>query len=238
MLSKTFFSNTTNRQIQLFELLSQSSKLSSKQDLLDQLQITERTLKKDIESLNHLISFVQLSEVEDSIQLKFKNDGSILDVYRFFIGKSLSLSLIKKIFLRENYKTSELAQELLTSETTIYRLIRNLNTIFKEKKLDITILTNPFMITGNERQIRYFISTLYLSQLKINNDNSSRWVFVDAMITLIHSNQLNQALSFYNYYDTEVFVYVNTVRFYYGHLIPEIELTNRGLVFLSIPPRI
>ena len=87
------------------------------------------------------------------------------------------------------------------------------------------------MITGNERQIRYFISTLYLSQLKINNDNYSRWVFVDAMITLIHSNQLNQALSFYNYYDTEVYVYVNTVRFYNGHLIPEIELTNRGLVF-------
>ena len=78
MLSKTFFSNTTNRQIQLFELLSQSSKLSSKQDLLDQLQITERTLKKDIETLNHLISFVQLSEVEDSIQLKFKNDSQMM----------------------------------------------------------------------------------------------------------------------------------------------------------------
>lgn len=233
MRSKTFFSKMSDRHIQLFEHLSNQNQPVTKQELLEVLNTTERTLNKDIGLLNHQISFINLSEIEENIQLSFKKGGSILDVYRFFISQSPALLLMEKLFLREDYTASQLSHELLISETSVYRLIKNLNSIFKEKFLDIQVQTNPFIITGNEREIRYFIATLYLSQLKIDNDNPSRWIFLDLMMKLLHDNQLEQLLSFYNYYGTEIYVFVNSVRLHFGHRISDIELDNRGLVFLQ-----
>ena len=146
--------NTINRRLNLINILAKNSDWFFLNELANMLNVSERVLKNDLAYFRKEVDDFTIYSSRKGIKLAFKDNKGLNTISKKILISVVPFQVLEKIFLNETKSVSQLADELFISVSTLYRIIKDIN--FKLKKYDIRINTNPCMVIGNEKKIRYF----------------------------------------------------------------------------------
>lgn len=146
--------NTINRRLNLINILAKNSDWFFLNELANMLNVSERVLKNDLAYFRKEVDDFTIYSSRKGIKLAFKDNKGLNTISKKILISVVPFQVLEKIFLNETKSVNQLADELFISVSTLYRIIKDIN--FKLKKYDIRINTNPCMVIGNEKKIRYF----------------------------------------------------------------------------------
>lgn len=168
---RRLLSKSTNRKFSLMELLEFNNYDLNLQKALDLLQVSEQTLRKDIEEISEKYSQVSLSIVDQTIHCVVDFSFDLNYFFEEIMDGVLAFQLIEALFFNENTSIHHMADLLHASESTVYRNIKQLNNILKEK-FNIKLSTTPLATVGDEHDIRRFYNQYFSERY-----NDFRWIF-------------------------------------------------------------
>lgn len=129
-------------------------------DLAKELNCSQRVLKDDLAYLKNLEKMFEIESSFKGIRIKFKNNKGLKSFYQAILAESNAFKLLELTLLNEYRTSHELATQLYMSESTLYRLMNELNTALKHH-FDIEYSSAPFRLVGSEQKIRYFYYTYF-----------------------------------------------------------------------------
>ena len=150
-------SKKDSKKISLLQFLEEGEK--NTEEVLQFLDVSLNTLNQWISDINSLISPSYIIKEQQDISLHFSKQESFNSSIAAIAKSSLEYLLLEEIFFRKYFSYLELADVLFVSESTLRRLIIELN-----KKLfyfDISIQSRPLRIIGNEKNIRIIFITIF-----------------------------------------------------------------------------
>ena len=162
-------------------MLIESQKEIFIKDLSKNLQVSDRTIRYDIESINDSLNEYDLNLIEkmskgllkfDIKSLKFLLDSSYQKADFFYEEYREELILIQIAF-EEKININELADKFLLSRSTIKIILRNIDSILNNYDLKLTL--NPqkgLKIVGEEESIRK-LQLKILNQCEFNSNHQS-----------------------------------------------------------------
>ena len=162
-------------------MLIESQKEIFIKDLSKNLQVSDRTIRYDIESINNSLNEYDLNLIEkmskgllkfDIKSLKFLLDSSYQKADFFYEEYREELILIQIAF-EEKININELADKFLLSRSTIKIILRNIDSILNNYDLKLTL--NPqkgLKIVGEEESIRK-LQLKILNQCEFNSNHQS-----------------------------------------------------------------
>jgi DNA-binding CsgD family transcriptional regulator len=124
--------------------------------LAEQLNISERTLKEDIDMIVSKNEIFDLTYYPNHIGLKFQNNQSIQTVYQYILTNSDGFRLIEVLLYKGAMTMNEMADYLFISKSTIYRFLPAIK-VALEDQYNISISNTPLSFLGKEEDIRYFL---------------------------------------------------------------------------------
>lgn len=168
VIMRGIFPSWFNRQIDIIEFLSLSLQPIFIKDLLIEMNISERLLREDINSINTNIAsdIFYIAIQHNQVELIFHENMNIKNSYHRFFDISVNHLVLEFIFFNETKSVEEIASYFFVSTTTMYRKIKHINKVI-QSEYDIYISTNPCKIMGSEINIRHFFSQ-YLSEKYMN----------------------------------------------------------------------
>lgn len=143
------------RQLQVVEALYNGSSISIT-NLCKRLDVSDKTLREDIQKLNHLLtpSEINISAVS-GLTLVLGNHMSIESIYSRFLDRSTEFKIIEHVFFRDFEALDHLAEHLFISTSTLRRMITNINKNLK--LIDFKIDSQTLDLVGDEKKICNFI---------------------------------------------------------------------------------
>jgi predicted transcriptional regulator len=139
-----------NKKITVHEL-SEWVNLSrpSVESYLDEISFIGRMMGRPMEILRQ----------DNKVILEMKDNQSLDEIISFLIHDSIKYRLLILLLNQKNYMIIDLAEELLISESTLFRKIKELNKLLAEFELQV----KNNKLVGEESQIRYFYYLLFES---------------------------------------------------------------------------
>lgn len=203
------------------------------QDLCEELNISFKTLKRDIEYARLILSPVDIKvSGNKGVKVAFPSNYSITYLYTALLSASLEFRLLEKIFLRETYTVDELAEELFISSSSLRRMVSRMNEILQEEEMEINL--NPVQIIGNELRIyNFFIHYI------VERYHFKKIIFTNAQIEAVR--ELVDFVLKIDYVEleyrdrerAELFLLVQLTRMKNNHFIPEEFNPHRQKIFLD-----
>lgn len=136
----------------LSELTGSSSR--SIKNYLKELRVLLESLGADFESSSEGVNF----NIPMHIGLDY--------FQRLLFKDSLGFTLLEKVFFDENLNSTELAEELFISQSTLSRLTK---TIIEElQPFGLVLDTSPYKVSGHEQLVRHFYVTYFLEAYDVN----------------------------------------------------------------------
>lgn len=167
----------TQRQGKILQCFQRDEILTSMQ-LASALQISQKTLRNEIKTINTAYPNLILSIKGQGYQVnQFHNDLSTLLIEeKDSIGDTRYLLILKYILAEGEMDYYELAQQMFISESTLDKQILSLNAIINRRDPSIRIerKNNRLYITGNEakhRQIYTYLMNHEMDQYNFNLSN-------------------------------------------------------------------
>lgn len=153
------------RLVILLDYLVKSRHPSTIEELADVVNVSIKTLKKDLEILEDVFpEGVWLANIGNkSILLEWRATFSISDFIQSFIGNSPLFQILDAMFRGEHFSVAQWSEKLWISEMTLRRYTNTLVKIIKPYKLHLE--TAPLQLGGKESDIRCFYFS-YLNQRK------------------------------------------------------------------------
>ncbi|MBC1473527.1 hypothetical protein HB852_02675 [Listeria grandensis] len=153
------------RLVILLDYLVKSRHPSTIEELADVVNVSIKTLKKDLEILEDVFpEGVWLANIGNkSVLLEWQAAFSISDFIQSFIGNSPLFQILDAMFRGEHFSVAQWSEKLWISEMTLRRYTNTLVKIIKPYKLDLE--TAPLQLAGKESDIRCFYFS-YLNQRK------------------------------------------------------------------------
>lgn len=159
------------RKLEVIEHLYISGKWLTLKELAQKTASSERVLKQDMLQLREQFSKEVLQTSHRGIRLVLPPHKNIDDIYRFVLENSLAFNFIEKLIYDETKTVAELAEELFVSSSTLFRLIKKMNSALAEYYVQIQ--TNPCkLISESEDTIRYFYISYFSERY-----NSLEWPY-------------------------------------------------------------
>lgn len=160
-LGLMLFDKEARTKIQLISQFDRTKQWWTMEELIEETGMTKRTIEKYLlliqEELTKFDPTGQSQLVYDKrlgCSLHFKDSGEIESFLLYIMQNTLSYRLTYEIFFENIDSAVQFAQENYTSESTIWRIIRDFREILQHYDLDIQ--KGSFQLTGNEYQIRKF----------------------------------------------------------------------------------
>lgn len=169
--------NSEKRQLAILSILYKKKSWRTVQSLAENLNCSVDVIYKDI---YHINIFASENNLELTI-LKQKTKGVYLEVASHHplnlfksvtVKNSIGFKLLDFIFQNNSLTIALLTEHLFISKSTIYRKLREIETMFKKKNIMFNYST--FELSGSELTIREFFFDLYWLTL-----NSAEWPFID-----------------------------------------------------------
>lgn len=204
------------------------------QDLCEELNISFKTLKRDIEYAMLVLSPIDIKvSGNKGVKLVIPSNYSITYLYTALLAASLEFRLLEKIFLRETYTVDELAEELFISSSSLRRMVSRMNKVLQEEEMEINL--NPVQIIGNELKIynlvihyvleRYYLKKTIFTKVQIEAVKE----LVDFVLKIDYVE-----LEYRDRERVELFLLVQLTRMKNNHFIPEEFNPHRQKIFLDV----
>lgn len=174
--------NLTKRNIKLLKILYDAGDYISSIRLADELDISIRTVKSEIKSINAIISLTNsfiISKYGKGYLLKLSNqfDKSLVEGKRFnhFFDSNQDriIYILRKILLADNYiKIEKLADDLYISRGLLTKILKDVRSQLIRFRLSIVNKPNyGILIKGNEKDKRLAISDYFFhSDIELNTE--------------------------------------------------------------------
>ncbi|MGY0401639.1 helix-turn-helix domain-containing protein [Carnobacterium jeotgali] len=156
-----FLEKNDIREVTIFKQLVLNGGRISYTDMLDYLAVAKASLDKDLESIAFRIQSldgqVHINYDGQSISLTMSDEFSLQQVYQLYLNQSVKVNLIRFLFKHQEFSIVQLTQELMISDSSLFRKIKELNSYLKEFGIKI----RNGQMHGEELQIRYFYFQFY-----------------------------------------------------------------------------
>lgn len=211
--------NASNqRRLKFAELLSNTEEWMTLTELSQQLDCSTRVLKDDMVHFRKNFTDFEIQASNQGIQLNYHQNKGMKNLYQQILSESPTYQLLEALFIHEGMSIAELAELLFMSSSTLYRLIRQINT--EISKHEFKISKNPYHITGNEKNIRYFFYEYFYEKYSFTG-----WPFdtvdeedLDNFLTFhIELTQLKNDFAYYNKF--KIISVVNLIRYKNKHYV-------------------
>lgn len=156
-----FLEKNEVREITIFNQLVLHAGTLSYTEMIDYLHISKASLENDLNSLAGRIEScakeVEVSFDGKTITLYMSDAFSLQQIYQLYLKESVKVLIIHYLFEHQEFSIAQLTQELLISESSLFRRIKELNRYLQEFQLKI----RNGHLQGEELQIRYFYLQFY-----------------------------------------------------------------------------
>lgn len=164
---RRILSNSESRILSLIEYLSTQDLPQSIGYLATRLNVSERTLKADLDNLEKLDYLFKLTNQANYIQLKFNHNQNIQTVYQYVMEKSDAFRIIEALLYNGSMSMDEMVEHLYVSRSTIYRILPSIQNALEEQ-FRISISSSPIDFVGDEGDIRFFLSQ-FIAERYVNS---------------------------------------------------------------------
>ena len=158
-------------QLRLLKSLMLEEETESVQSMAKKLNVSKSSLENYIMDLDEILNKyhgdIQLIEEGTSLRLEMANGFSMSQVENDFYLNSTKYQIINYLFHHREFSPVFLSNELLVSESTLFRKIKELNHSLKEFNISIW----QGRLIGEEAQIRYFYFQFYWYLKEARKDN-------------------------------------------------------------------
>lgn len=236
--------NLTKRNIKLLKILYDAGDYISSIRLADELDVSIRTVKSEIKSINAIISLTNsfiISKYGKGYLLKLSNqfDKSLVEGKRFnhFFDSNQDriIYILRKLLLADNYiKIEKLADDLYISRGLLTKILKDVRSQLIRFRLSIVNKPNyGILIKGNEKDKRLAISDYFFhSDIELNAEclkdfskvgynkqkNRDLFKYIDE---ILYKYKID--LSEYSVNNLIVHLYITLSRIHRGH---QIEISN------------
>ena len=244
--------NLTKRNIKLLKILYDAGDYISSIRLADELDISIRTVKSEIKSINAIISLTNsfiISKYGKGYLLKLSNqfDKSLVEGKRFnhFFDSNQDriIYILRKLLLADNYiKIEKLADDLYISRGLLTKILKYVRSQLIRFRLSIVNKPNyGILIKGNEKDKRLAISDYFFhSDIELNTEylkdfskigynkqkNRDLFKYIDE---ILYKYKID--LSEYSVNNLIVHLYITLSRIHSGHQIEiSSELNSKNSV--------
>lgn len=207
-----------NRRLEFARILSEKENWIKLEELANILGCSDRILKEDIVFFKKKFTDFTIETSTYGVRLRFNYNKGLKSLYQKMLTGSTSYQLLETIFFYEDKTILELANKLYVSESTLYRLVNQINTHLD--KYDINILTNPCRVVGNEKHIRYFYYQYFAekySRLEWPYEIVDEEAFDQLLMFFINFTKIKADSAHYNIF--KLTSAVNFIRFEKHHFI-------------------
>lgn len=244
--------NLTKRNIKLLKILYDAGDYISSIRLADELDISIRTVKSEIKSINAIIALTNsfiISKYGKGYLLKLSNqfDKSLVEGKRFnhFFDSNQDriIYILRKLLLADNYiKIEKLADDLYISRGLLTKILKDVRSQLIRFRLSIVNKPNyGILIKGNEKDKRLAISDYFFhSDIELNTEylkdfskigynkqkNRDLFKYIDE---ILYKYKID--LSEYSVNNLIVHLYITLSRIHSGHQIEiSSELNSKNSV--------
>ncbi|MBG9982639.1 helix-turn-helix domain-containing protein [Aerococcaceae bacterium DSM 111020] len=149
------------RQLDIIELLYHNQGWHHFNDIAEAVDASVYSIRDDLSTIGSIFEdYVLLSENKQTVHADFRKDANLETFRRYYLKETISLQFLETLFFNPYLELEEIAEIILTSRSTVYRFIPELNErLSKEFALNLT--TKPLKITGDERSIRDFFTIFF-----------------------------------------------------------------------------
>ncbi|WP_170968368.1 helix-turn-helix domain-containing protein [Bacillus wiedmannii] len=160
------------RKKQLLELLVNNPHWITTQALTKQLLCSEKTIRKDIQTLSSILPTGWNIQVQKGkgVQLCKTADSSLSEVLSILTKSTLQSKFIEMLFFNKVSSVTQLSQELFIQPASLAQCIKNLNRDLSAYGLEVS--KRPIKLKGQELQIR-----IYYFQFFRRNHDPQTWLF-------------------------------------------------------------
>ncbi len=149
------------------QLLDNGGKMNLK-ELEKQVKISSASLNKYLDLMNDLLkdfdANICLIIDKKKVTLNIPYHFNMQHILIHYLNQSINCSIIMYLSKHDGFSISRLCQELMISEATLFRRLKDINRLIAE--FEIQIKNAKF--TGDELQIRYFLFEFYNHTLPID----------------------------------------------------------------------
>lgn len=147
---------------------------------------SKRVIINDIAYFRENYNAFSIESSYEGIRLIFKQEANLKDFYQKVLGDSIAFNALESIFFKENINSATLSEMLFISESSLYRITREIDTALKEY-FNISLLTNEYEFYGDEQAIRYFFYLYFLEKYP-----NTEWPFKN-----INESAFDELLNFF-----------------------------------------
>ncbi|WP_034538612.1 helix-turn-helix domain-containing protein [Carnobacterium inhibens] len=186
-----FLEKNEVREVTIFKQLVLNGGKLSYVEMLDYLAVAKASLDKDLESISFRIQSLadQVSVSYDGqyIFLTMSDEFSLQQIYQLYLSQSVKVKLISFLFEHQEFSIIQLAQQLMISDSSLFRKIKELNSYLKEFGIKI----RNGKLHGEELNIRYFYFQFYSyieekEALVVSHSDKQITQMVQAMESFLH----------------------------------------------------
>lgn len=170
------------RQLDIIQILYHDSKWHHFNDIAKAVNASVYSIREDITTIATTFNeFITISENKQTVRAEFRQDANLETFRRYFLKETVPLQFIEALFFNPFLELEDLADQILTSRSTVYRFIPDLNDTL-QTNFGLELTTKPLKIVGEERQIRNFFTLFFNTRY-----HPLSWPFSDLDESTIHN---------------------------------------------------
>lgn len=163
-----FRSKQTHRDLEILKLFFIYQKSMSVGELASHLNCDVKTVRTRILEINENYDFPKIIYNYDTDSVETSYDPSFwpFKIYKDFYEKNIEFQVLEYLFLKEHVTAYELRDVFGLSESTLFRIIHNLNENLEN--WDIEIKTRNYAIVGDELAITKFFTQYFTEKMEVS----------------------------------------------------------------------
>lgn len=149
-----------SRQLEIIEYFLKNPGTLSQDELCNKFNLSIITLQKYFQEIKRELPYITINESNHHYSITIDDRYGLTSVYNYYIQHNISFKILFTLFFNPTYNMEDLSEKLGYSETSLYRSIKIINSVFKENHFDIYIIPTTAEMDGDEKHIRSFYSNL------------------------------------------------------------------------------
>ena len=213
------------RRLKLIEYLHNELQAKSYREVAKKFNTNRRSIYEDLNYLRGKFPDMVIQTDSDTVYLRLPDNIRIDYFYTYMIRESVAFDLLQSLFLYNEFERSEIIKKIDISQSTLYRLVHQINMELLEQ-YNLEIKLTPVKLVGEEANIRTFYNQLFSEA-----GNVMDWPFEIVLYKLEEFLQLiaqifDFKLNFGNKHYWANIIAVNIVRTKLGNKLPNSDKAN------------
>lgn len=224
---RELLSTKSLRQLELLEYLYDNDWLTL-DVICDKIGYSEKSIRSEIQYINQSSHYLLFETSQKfGIRLLIPDNYSRTIIYSYVLSNSLEFKLLEIIFFVESFSNDMLAKKLFISNSTLRRMINNINK--KLVKYNFSISTNSCKLIGSEAAIRNFMIHFIFEKYSDTNYPfpKTQLFFLEQLFYSVEKKS-NFALNYPDIEKLKIWTIVTIIRVKNGHILNVSEISENN----------